>query len=46
MKINRFLNAELSFRGFNTVAGKVSRSQFEKKVHCSVQEASETSAQV
>ena len=46
MKINQFLNAELSSRGFVTVAGKVSHSHFEEKAHCSVQEASETSAQI
>ena len=32
------LNDELSAPGFITVAGKVSRSYFEQKAYCSVQE--------
>lgn len=39
------LNDELSSQGFVTVAGKVSRSYFEKKVHCGMQEASDASEQ-
>lgn len=42
-KIIRRLNGELSAQGFVTIAGKVSRCYFEKKVYCGMTEAFDAS---